>query len=375
MVFMPNAVAFARRHVAAILATLIAVTAANSESASAASCDYPTATYTVEPLPFQMDQSTKEYFSPDSTRIVFAEAGEVKIFDIPSWSITATLTNPMGARWPSWTAAGEIFFEGPSPPPGDNALKPPSDPIPVYVMNDDGSELASVDTSALPAGDPTRSYRAGNNGYFKVSPDGSKVSFNYGPNSLSTDPHNSFWFYVAAVVHEPDGSVRFADPERLISDTTYWSEAKAWSGDGSKIVFASTRGQEGDRRLLNSDAFALDVASGEMIRLTHAPTWEEAADVLRGDLGPGDAVTFISDRDTPQPEQVGYGLGDRVPNDMDWALVATAAVPLATWTSHEIFVSGPEGDRGWIRRLTFEYDESGANSRAPKWSPDGTKIA
>lgn len=186
---------------------------------------------------------------------------------------------------------------------------------------------------------------------------------------------SAFWFYVAEVVYEAGGGVRFTNPMPLSSDTSYWSEAKGWSGDSSKIVFASTRGEEDDRRALNSDAYVMDVVSSEVTRLTHAPTWEEAADVLRGDLGYGDAVTFISDRDTPQPEQAGYGVSDRIPNDMDWALVASAAVPLATWTSHEIFVAGPEGDRGWVRRLTFDYDKDGTNSRAPKWSPDGTMIA
>jgi Tol biopolymer transport system component len=362
---------------AAILALCIVTgaPAASQAAARAARCDYASAPYTIRQLPWQPDQqSTKDYFSPNSRRMVFADGGQVKIFDIRAWKVAATLTPPMGARWPSWTSAGRIFFEGPSTSGGDNPLKPPPDPPPVYVMDQDGSSRVAVDTSALPQGDGSRGYRAGGNGYFKISPDGSRVAFNYGPNSVSTDPHNSFWFYVANVDYEPDGSVRFADPVRLSADTSYWSEAKAWSGDSSTIVFASTRGEEGDRRALNSDVYAMDLATGEITRMTHSPAWDEDGAILRGDLGPRDAVAFISDRDTPQPEQAQYGVSDHLPNDADWALVATAAVPLATWTSHEIFVAGPLGDRGWTRRLTFDYDTSGRSARAPVWSPDGTMI-
>jgi Tol biopolymer transport system component len=39
-----------------------------------------------------------------------------------------------------------------------------------------------------------------------------------------------------------------------------------------------------------------------------------------------------------------------------------------------VLVAGPDGDRGWVRRLTFDYDQAGWNTRTPKWSPDGTTI-
>ncbi len=97
--------------------------------------------------------------------------------------------------------------------------------------------------------------------------------------------------------------------------------------------------------------------------------------MLRGDGSPGDAITFISDRDTPNPYHTYYVIP--APNNFDWATVALAEAPLNTWTSHELFVAGPDGDRGWMRRLT--YDVHGASlgwvARGPNWSPDGHRIA
>ena len=85
---------------------------------------------------------------------------------------------------------------------------------------------------------------------------------------------------------------------------------------------------------------------------------------------------FISDRDTPNPvTSPYYGANDLTRNDADSILVATAIPALAIWTSHEIFVSGPKGDHGWIRRLTFDYQAgTGWAGRVPIWSPNGRYI-
>lgn len=171
--------------------------------------------------------------------------------------------------------------------------------------------------------------------------------------------------------HAENGEPTLAN-HRILTSSFAFIEPKGFSQDSRNVVIASSKGSGSGDKSLNADFFSFDLAGNELRRYTWAPTWEEDSDLLRGDGLEGDAAVFISDRDTPNPLQADYSVP--APNDADWIAVASAVVPLAAWTSHELFVAGPEGDRGWIRRLTFDYDKDGWVARNPSWSPDGRRV-
>ena len=240
----------------------------------------------------------------------------------------------------------------------------------VWFANPDGSGAREVEV-ALPQGTEVVEY-----GVPRISPDGNRVGYTFLADVVNQagQPINGWRVAVADVVYEPDGAIRLDTP-RFLTNDSYYNETKDWSGDSNQFIFASTRGEGEDRRALNADAFVID-AAGAIRRITHAPSWEEAHDVLRGDFGPGDADVFISDRDTPNlTSSPYYSTPDLIRSDADSVLVATAVLSLAVWTSHELFVSGPRGDLGPIRRLTHDYRAGdGWVARLPLWSPDGRHI-
>jgi hypothetical protein len=356
-----------------IASAALAVVAAPA-AAQPAGCDYANAPYEVRDLPLRGG-----YFSPDSRKLAFPEGGELKAYDIAGGGVES-LYRPADGGPPvtqvlQWTVRGEIYFTrgaaaGGRPTPDED----PNRAIygQVWVARSDGSEARRVEV-LLPEGTEAVEY-----GVPKVSPDGRRVGYTFlsdAAHQAQGKPINGWRLAIADVSYAEDGAVRFERP-RFLTDDSYYNEAKDWSGDSSKFVFASTRGSDGDRRSLNSDAYVIDAQSGEITRLTHTTSWEEAHDLLRGDLGPGDADVYISDQDTPNPiTSPGYSLPSR-PNGSDSVLVALSVPALAAWTSHELFVAGHLGDRGWTRRLTFDYrpGPEGWVARVPIWSPDGRHV-
>lgn len=342
----------------AAMATAAAVfcLAAAGPARAAEVCDYARAPYTIQRLPF-VGLGT---FSPDGQRAIVSQgADELRVFDLEAWRFVETFPLPPGTRplVPDWTAAGKILFSARrqfSDPVQANVYGP-SVPLPLYSLDEDGTGLRPLPYPAeVPAAPPGRWWSVP-----RVSPDGRTVM-------MSRIEVGRWDIWRLDVRYDADGTPSLENPRIALSLPQY-GEVKDFTEDGRKAVIASSRGEGSGDKSLNSDVFLLDLATGELERLTHAPTWDEDADVFEG------AVTFISDRDTPNPEQFYYWVP--APNDADSVAVAAALLPLNTWTSHELFVAGPDGDRGWVRRLTFDYQTSGWVSRSPLWSPDGRRIA
>ncbi len=336
-------------------------------------CDYATAAYRIRELPF-----LGGIFSPSSRRLAFADGGVLKAYRIAGRQVKPLYSpsdgGPPVSQVLQWTPRGIFFTRGaatsgrPAPDADPNRVAYGQ----VWVVRADGSGPRQVRVRP-PADAGTVEY-----GVPHVSPNGRWVGYSFLTNlqqQAGGEPINGWRLAVARIAYAPSGRVTFRRP-RFLTDDSYYNEAKDWSGDSRLLDFASTRGEGDDRRALNSDAFAISPRTGHITRITRAPTWEEAHDLLRGDLGPRDADAFISDRDTPNPETSPYySTPDLIPNAADSVLVATSVLALASWTSHQLFVSGPEGDRGWVRRLTFDYDNgNGWVARVPVWSPNGRYI-
>jgi Tol biopolymer transport system component len=307
-------------------------------------CDYARADYGLRKLPFD-ERSLAESWSPDGSRIVYAQDGRIKVFDVDRFRTTAVLTPGEDASAPTWTSNGRVFFEH------KRNLSP--EPPEIFVMDANGRNRREVElTAEFPRGNGRDFYYGSNANHAKISPDGRTAAF--------TMIRSGRWTIVkAAVVDGPNGT-RIENPVDLNTDP-YWNEAKGWTDDG-RLLLSSSRGEGTDNQALNADVFTLDLASGAIKRWTSDPAWEETADV-----GPGNVIVFNSDRATPSPTAPHFV---PLPNDADFALVATAAVAIASdTTTHDLFIAGPEGDRGWLRRLTF--DRAGAQ---PKWSPDGRRV-
>lgn len=331
-------------------------------AAQPAACDYSRAPYTIQKLPF----AGLEAFSPDGSKIAYSEGtNAIKILDIGLGAVVATLDVPGTPVTivPYWASTGKIFFV--TKHEASNELERgiqdgnPSTPFPLWVINEDGTGLQRLDyPEGIPMSGLFRYW-----GYPHVSPDGSLVLvFRIEPGS---------WTIYAMDVQDGPNGIRLVNARTFASSFAF-IEPKDFTRDGKQVVIASTKGSGPGDKGLNSDVFTYDLEGNEIQRYTWPATWEEDADVLDGDGGAGDAVVFISDRDTPNPEQHTYSIP--TVNNADWAAVALGTVPLNTWTSHELFVAGPQGDRGWVRRLTFDYDNSGWVVRQPQWSPDGERV-
>lgn len=319
--------------------------------------DYATAPYTIRELPF----SGLADFSPDTSRMVFVEGGALKIFDIGSWGDIGTIMPPeTQATMPTWTNNGRIFFHSQFEDPIQQQW--PTQLMPLWVVDEDGGGLQRVDyPPGLPDSGPGRNWVPG----VGISPDGATAV------TWSRLEIGSWDMWRMDVTYEDD-VVRLANPRKAIS-SPHFNELKEFTTDGKKVVFASTRGSGSGDRSVNADLFTYDLATEKIVRHTFAYTWEEQGDLLSGDGGPGDALAFNSDRSHPAPYQIWYQLP--VPNDVDWAMIAMALIPLNTGTTHELFVAGPQGDHAWVRQLTFYYDHAeGFVPGRPKWSPDGRRI-
>jgi len=328
--------------------------------------NYENDPYTTKKLPFSGHAS----FSPDGKAIIFVDTeGIVKVFDIDTWEVVSHLTDPIKAQWPVWTDNDKIFFhksqDDPSNPNRTTLLR--TEPQELWVVNADGTDLQEL---AYPPSIPTSLSTPGLywEPMVKVSPDGSKI--------VLARVEIGAWKILSMNIRYENDTVSLDEP-RVIVSTQHFNEPKEFTTDAKKLVFASTRGGdypdgEEDRWLLNSDVFTLEFESGDIHRYTQTRTWDEESDVRWGDNRPGDAVVFISDRDTPNPLQFYYS--SPFTNESDWLLVALTVIPIYLWTSHELFLSGPEGDRGWVRRVTFDYDIDGWVARRPAWSPDGRRI-
>jgi Tol biopolymer transport system component len=178
----------------------------------------------------------------------------------------------------------------------------------IYTMNSDGTSL-SQKTFPDPARDSSGRVKDTTSNFYPAwSPDGTKIAFgstrDTNPEIYVMDPNGS---NVVRLTHGPGAS---AQP--------------AWSPDGTKIVFATDRGGNAEIYVMNADGTnPVNLTNNPNSDLT--PTWSPD----------GTKIAFQSDRD---------GLS-------------------------AVFVMNADGTNPV--RLTDPTTEGGA----PSWSPDGTRIA
>jgi Tol biopolymer transport system component len=178
----------------------------------------------------------------------------------------------------------------------------------IYVMNSDGSNVSQL-TFPNPARDSTGHVKDTTSNYHPAwSPDGTKIAFG---STRDTNPQ--------IYVMDPNGS----NVVRLTHNSAADGQP-AWSPDGTKIAFATDR----DR---NNEIYVMNANGSVQVNLTNnagsdlAPAWSPD----------GTKIAFQSDRQT---------------NYAVWVMNADGSNPT---------------------RLTSPSTPNGA----PSWSPDGTRIA
>ena len=243
------------------------------------------------------EHDTAPAWSPDGTRIAFSR-GDIWVMD-PDGGNQANLTNnSMIEVDPIWSPDGTKIAFGSGPGNGrDWGL---------YVMNSDGSNV----TFLAPNGS------VGLDGGSSWSPDGSRIAFGSGLQLVNADgtnliqlPDDNVPGADLAPSWSPDGSCilyrsyRGGAGEGEIYVTTPDGARRAnlsrhpaneddgaWSPDGTKIVFTSTRDRE--HPLFESDLYIMDADGGNPVRLTNTPEAEISPDwqPLPGGAAPAPCV-------------------------------------------------------------------------------------
>ncbi|MCX8071826.1 MAG: hypothetical protein N3C12_05175 [Candidatus Binatia bacterium] len=147
-----------------------------------------------------------------------------------------------------------------------------------------------------------------------------------------------------------------------------WYEAKSFTDDGKTLVFSATRDEAA-----NVDIYLLDLATGEVTRVTRHPEWDETAEFSPD----GRWLAFESTRAHVVLRLLSLL---RMPPLVDFAAVLpitniTLTGPL--FATHEPYLLDRLGDRGAYtgQRLSREGDEGWATRDGVRWHPDGTLLA
>jgi Tol biopolymer transport system component len=174
----------------------------------------------------------------------------------------------------SWLAFTSTRSEGPHDP--DNPTSNFSDDRELYRMNADGTNETQLTATSSRYSDEQPS----------ISPDGTKIAF-ASNRHWDTTGFDQLDIYVM----NADGT---GEPRRLTFDAapTYPLETRsqnpAWSPDGTRIAYESTRGFEGKGEIfvINADG------SGEAINVSNDPSW----DTDPAWSPDGTQITFTSER-------------------------------------------------------------------------------
>jgi Tol biopolymer transport system component len=180
----------------------------------------------------------------------------------------------------------------------------------------------------------------------RFSPDGTKLAWNertHAPDVLDPMLRAGGWVVkIADFVEEPTPHL---DHTRTFvpGDVPAFNEATAWSPDGKKVLLASDYETE---EFLESQIYALDVASGDLRRLTDGHDYHEHPDFTPD----GEHVVWMTTR-----EATGYfGI---VGTDW-WVMRADGTNPRRMTYYEEPFHPHSEGAARWPGQVAFAEDGS-----------------
>ena len=230
-----------------------------------------------------------------------------------SGSVAAATPTPASAEPTPEKLEGRIAFSSERIAPDGSAVGGD-----IYVINPDGSGLTQVttheDADFLP----------------EWSPDGSRIAFT---SARHGNPHNA----------GGSGEIYLIDPngsnETRVTDNGSFDRFTAWSPDGKRLLFISSRG-----RSMWSTIYVMNPDGSDQTRVdidldTRAKTWS----VTSADWSPD---------------------GNRI------ALSILEGFRDGRWVAH-IYVM--DADNDVPTRLTQGY-ENGEHYENPEWSPDGSRI-
>jgi TolB protein len=212
----------------------------------------------------------------------------------------------------------------------------------LYVMRSDGSRQVRL----------TRSHSFATNYHANWSADGRRIVWG------STEGRT--WDVMIADYVDDATGPHLGNVRRLTHDTTWW-ETHGFSADGRAVIATNTRAG-----FLSPDLYAVDIASGQLTRLTDDPGWDEHAH-----LSPdGRKLAWISGRWRPA-SMLRLADGALWPlYDFFWIVpgiffeIQNHPAGYAT----ELTLMDADGEN--VQRLTFENEIVADN----EWSPDGRRI-
>jgi Tol biopolymer transport system component len=233
-------------------------------------------------------------------------------------------------------------------------------------MHADGSGLQQISLSSeFPSGSTVIYWDSTTPA--KFSPDGKHVAFSTIQNVVTRNgrPVGGNWIMLLGDLVPVSGQLRLEHMRQLNHPDPYWYEAKDFTRDGTQLIFASARGDGHGNPNLNPDVYTMNLTTGAIARYTHNPAWEETMDITPN----GQFVVFNSDR-------ANLSLGPSQIEPISNPQKEFLKVLTAKTAHHDLYLSGPQGDAGWVRRLTFDGDPNngGWASTQPRWSPDGRSI-
>ena len=224
-------------------------------------------------------------FSPDGTQLAFElldPNGRSRVYIATVASMMASSPSPPaaafcltcgivsnndGVRWRPGDAATLLFVSNVDHP---------------YAIGGDGAgfgqELYSIHADGTQATRLTTSDEWSTNYHANWSPDGNHIVWGR--------TENRTWDVMVADFATDATGMRLENTRRITNDTTWW-ETHGFTPDNNSVITTNTRAG-----LLETDLYAINLATGARTRLTNDPTWDE-----HGHVSPdGSQISWIAGR-------------------------------------------------------------------------------
>jgi len=214
----------------------------------------------------------------------------------------------------------------------------------LYAMRADGTQQTRLTVSDTWA----------TNYHANFSPDGSRIVWG------STEARA--WDVMVADFVDDAAGMRLSNVQRVIHDTTWW-ETHGFTADGGSIITTNTRAG-----FLETDIYAVDLATGARTRLTNYAGWDEHAHLSPG----GRELAWISGRWAPTSMvrfEPPYATLSPV-WDFFWILPGIYFTYLDQPAGYSTELTMMDADGTNLQRLTND----GAVVADNEWSPDGKHI-